>query len=73
MFMCWKLLSCLGAILSEDGLHAYIFVSSEIESARHGEADLEVHGPEEMGLRVQVKVLNVPENKAQSEDEEDER
>ncbi|KAK4257731.1 hypothetical protein QN277_007284 [Acacia crassicarpa] len=45
------------------------FIKEENESA-HVDADVELNGPEEMGVRVKVKVLSVPENVALSEDEE---
>ncbi|XP_028774150.1 uncharacterized protein LOC114731189 [Neltuma alba] len=45
------------------------FFIKENESA-HMDADVELSGPEEMGVRVQVKVLTVPGNVALSEDEE---
>ncbi|KAF7806656.1 uncharacterized protein G2W53_038817 [Senna tora] len=60
---------CL-SIASLRGWPSSNFFIQEIESAHHGDADLEVHGPEETGLRIQIQVLTGPENVAQSEDEE---
>lgn len=53
--------------MSLEVLYAHIFVASGKESCN---ADVELNGPEEMGVRVQVKVLTYPENVAKSEDEE---